>query len=101
MSLPYVVYDNISEFLEEILQYCDGDSTDIDGSVVRATKRPVEKGSMYDEQMYDFEAGFRALDDFFVFKIRCNGDDCHVVYGQITSVASRFGLKVLGGRFQL
>lgn len=102
MTLPYVKFDRIDEYVDEIRQYCGEDGvSDVDSGIVRLTCSEVEQGSIYDSPKYAIESGFRAIDDFFVYRATHDSEMRDFVINRIKGVAEKHGLKVLGGRFQL
>lgn len=101
MTLPYVRFGSVSEYINEISQYCGENGNDIDGGVIRLTCKDVGGEKMYDPPMFEVESGFRAFDDFFVFNRTCDREVKDMIYNDIQQAAEDNKLKVLGGRFQL
>ena len=102
MSLPYVLFNNIDEFLDELGHFASKDGgTDIDGGVVRITGRSVETGSKFDGGLRAVTVGFRAYDDFFIFEASVDGVTADKIAENVGKKCEELGLKVLGGRFRL
>jgi len=102
VTIPYVTFSRIDEYLEEIRQYCGEDGTsDVDSNTIRLTCSEIEQDSMYKPAKYEIESGFRAIDDFFVYRASHDSEMRDFVINRIKSIAEKHGLKVLGGRFQL
>ena len=102
MSLPYVSFNNLDEFLTELEQYASKDSgTDIDGGVVRLTGKSVQTGTKFDGGLRSMTAGCRAYDDFFIFESSVDEITASEIERAIGEKCEELGLKVLGGRFRL
>lgn len=101
MSLPYVKFHALDEYVSEIGQYCGDNGNDIDGGIVRLTCKDISGPNLYDEPVFEVESGFRAFDDFFVFNRTCDREVKDMIYEGIQKAAEGYKLKVLGGRFQL